>query len=151
MTLICSNKKASHDYHLLERFEAGIELRGTEVKSLRQRAANLTDAYVAVEEGEIFLVGAYIAPYEQANRFNHDPRRRRRLLMHKREIMRLHGKVREKGLTLVPTRLYFSERGKAKVQIALGRGKRTYDKRASIARRDADREMERAIRDRHRR
>ncbi len=150
MQLICSNKKASRDYHLLERFEAGIVLRGTEVKSLRQRAASLVDAYVAIEEGEIFLIGAHIAPYEQGNRFNHEPRRRRRLLMHKREIMRLRGKVLEKGLTLIPTRLYFNDAGRAKVEFAMARGKRTYDKRATIAQRDSDREIARAIRDRAR-
>lgn len=151
MQLICSNKKASHDYHLLERFEAGMALRGTEVKSLRQRAANLTDAYVAVEGEELFLVGAHIAPYDQGNRQNHEPRRKRRLLMHKRQIMRLKGKVLEKGLTLIPTRLYFNDAGRAKVEIALARGKRTYDKRASIAKRDSERDVERAIRERVRR
>ncbi|MGD8394886.1 MAG: SsrA-binding protein SmpB [Candidatus Eiseniibacteriota bacterium] len=151
MRLICSNKKATHDYQLLERHETGIELVGTEVKSLRQRAASLVDAYGAVEDGELFLVGAHIAVYEQGNRFNHEPRRRRRLLMHKREIMRLQGKVLEKGLTLVPTRMYFNDAGRVKVELALARGKRSYDKREAIARRDSDREVERAIRERYRR
>ena len=147
--LISSNKKAYHEYQLLEKFEAGIELKGTEVKSLRVRAASLTDAYVALDRGELFLIGCHIPPYEQGNINNHEPRRRRRLLMHKREIRRLDTKTKEKGLTIVPTRLYF-KKGVAKVEIALARGKREHDKRSDMAARDADREIQRAIRGRQR-
>lgn len=145
--LISTNRKASHDFHLLERYEAGIVLVGTEVKSLRQKAANLQDAYGAVEGEEVFLYNCHISPYEQGNQFNHEPRRKRRLLMHKREILRLKGRTLEKGLTLIPTRLYFKG-GRVKVEFALARGKRLYDKRATMAKRDADREIERAIRGR---
>jgi SsrA-binding protein len=148
--LISSNRKASHDFHLLDRFEAGIALVGTEVKSLRQKAANLQDAYGAIEGEEVFLHNCHIAPYDQGNRFNHEPRRKRRLLLHKREILKLKGRVLEKGLTLVPTRLYFKD-GHVKVEIALARGKKLYDKRSDIAKRDADREVERAMRGRGRR
>jgi SsrA-binding protein len=145
--VISNNRKAGYEYHLLERFEAGVELVGTEVKSLRRKAASLQDAFGAVEGEEVFLYNCHIAPYEQGNRFNHEPRRRRRLLMHKREILRLKGKIQEKGLTLVPTRLYFKN-GKVKVELALARGKRQYDKRAAVAKRDADREVEREMRGR---
>ncbi len=145
--LISTNRKASHDFHLLERFEAGIALVGTEVKSLRQKAANLQDSYGAVEDDQIFLYNCHITPYEQGNRFNHETRRKRRLLMHRREIHRLKGRVLEKGLTLIPTRLYFKN-GRVKVEIALARGKRLYDKRADLAKRDAEREIERAVRGR---
>ncbi len=145
--LIATNRRASHEYHLLERYEAGVELVGTEVKSLRQKAASLQDAYGAVEGEEIFLCNCHIAPYEQGNRFNHEPRRKRRLLMHKREILRLKGKILEKGLTLVPTRMYFKN-GRVKLELAIGRGKRLYDKRSDVAKRDADREVERAVRGR---
>lgn len=145
--LITTNRKAGHDYHLVERFEAGVVLVGTEVKSLRRKAASLQDAYGAVEGEEIFLYNCHIAPYEEGNRFNHEPRRKRRLLMHKREILRLKGRVQEKGLTIVPTRLYFKN-GKVKLEIALARGKRLYDKRADVAKRDADREVERELRGR---
>jgi SsrA-binding protein len=147
--LISSNRRAAHDYHLLERFEAGVALVGTEVKSLRQKAANLQDAYGAIEDAEIFLYNCHISPYEQGNRFNHDPRRKRRLLMHKREILRLKGKSVEKGLTLIPTRLYFKN-GRVKVELALARGKKLYDKRADVAKRDADREVDRVLRGRGR-
>jgi SsrA-binding protein len=145
--VISNNRKAGYEYHLLERFEAGVELVGTEVKSLRRKAASLQDAFGAVEGVEVFLYNCHIAPYEQGNRFNHEPRRRRRLLMHKREILRLKGRIQEKGLTLVPTRLYFKN-GKVKVELALARGKRQYDKRAAVAKRDADREVEREMRGR---
>jgi SsrA-binding protein len=145
--LISSNRKASHDFHLLERHEAGIALVGTEVKSLRDKAANLQDAYGALEGDEIFLYNCHIAPYEAGNRFNHEPRRKRRLLLHRREIEKLRGRVVEKGLTLIPTRLYFKN-GRVKVEIALARGKRLYDKRVDIAKRDADREVQRAMRGR---
>lgn len=143
--LIASNRKGGHEFHLLERFEAGVALQGTEVKALRQKAANLQDAYGAVEGEQVFLYNCHIAPYEKGNRFNHDPTRKRRLLLHKREILRLKGRVLEKGLTLIPTRLYFKD-GRVKVEIALARGKKLYDKRADIAKRDADREAARAMR-----
>ena len=145
--LISSNRRAAHDYHLLDRFEAGVALVGTEVKSLRQKAANLQDAYGAIENEEVFLYNCHIAPYEQGNRFNHEPRRKRRLLMHKREIIRLKSKSVEKGLTLIPTRLYFKD-GHVKVELALARGKKLYDKRADVAKRDADREVDRVLRGR---
>ncbi len=147
--LISTNRRAAHEYHLFDRYEAGVALVGTEVKSLRRKAASLQDAYGAVEGEEIFLYNCHIAPYEQGNRFNHDPRRRRRLLMHKREILRLKGRILEKGLTLVPTRLYFKN-GRVKLELALARGKKLYDKRADVAKRDAKREVERALRQRGR-
>jgi SsrA-binding protein len=143
--LIASNRKASHEFHLLERFEAGVALLGTEVKSLRQQAANLQDSYGSVEGEEVFLYNCHIAPYEQGNQFNHDPRRKRRLLLHKREILKLKGRILEKGLTLIPIRLYFKG-GRVKVELALARGKKIYDKRADVAKRDADREVARALR-----
>ncbi|HWN81526.1 MAG TPA: SsrA-binding protein SmpB [Candidatus Udaeobacter sp.] len=142
--LITSNRKASHEFHLLERFEAGVVLQGTEVKSLRHQGASLQDAYGAIEGEEIFLYNCHIAPYEQGNRFNHETRRKRRLLMHKREILKLKGRTLEKGLTLIPTRLYFKN-GRVKLELALARGKKIYDKRADVAKRDADREVARAV------
>jgi SsrA-binding protein len=143
--LIVDNRRARHDYHLLERFEAGIVLTGTEVKSLRDGRANLRQAYADVRDGEVWLVGAHISVYEQGNIANHDPDRDRKLLLHAQEISSLIGKVKERGLTLVPTRLYFKN-GRAKVELALARGKELRDKRRDLAKRDADREMERAMR-----
>jgi SsrA-binding protein len=143
--LIVENRRARHDYHLLERFEAGIVLTGTEVKSLRDGRANLRQAYADVRDGEVWLVGAHISVYEQGNIANHDPDRDRKLLLHAQEISSLIGKVKERGLTLVPTRLYFKN-GRAKVELALARGKELRDKRRDLAKRDADREMERAMR-----
>ena len=125
------NRKARRDYHIEETFEAGVALAGSEVKSLRQGSANIGDAYAAVRRGELFLMNAYIAEYGQANRLNHEPRRPRKLLMHRREISRLAGSVERKGMTLVPLSVYFSDRGVAKVELGLARGKRAYDKRAS--------------------
>jgi SsrA-binding protein len=145
--LIVDNRRARHDYHLFERIEAGIALAGTEVKSLRDGQANLQRAYGEVRDGEVWLVGAHIAEYTQGNVANHDPDRDRKLLLKRREIDSLAGKVREKGLTLVPTRLYFKD-GRAKVELALARGKEARDKRRDIARRDAQREMERALKSR---
>jgi SsrA-binding protein len=145
--LIAENRKARHDYHLVERHEAGLELTGTEVKSLREGRAHLQRAYAELRDGEVWLVGAHIAPYEQGTYANHDPDRDRRLLLHRREINSLGGKVRERGFTLVPTRLYWKN-GRAKVEIALARGKEAHDKRRDIARRDAQREMERALKER---
>jgi SsrA-binding protein len=142
--LIADNRRARHDYELLERFEAGLVLTGTEVKSLRQGRASLAQAFADVRDGEIWLVGAEIATYEQGNIANHEPSRDRKLLLHRGEIESLYGKVRERGLTLVPTRMYWKD-GKAKVEIALARGKQTIDKRRDIAKREADRAMQRAL------
>jgi SsrA-binding protein len=142
--LIAENRRARHDYHLLERVEAGIALTGTEVKSLRDGRASLQRAFGDVRDGEIYLVGAHIAEYAQGNLANHDPDRDRKLLLHRREIDSLAGKVQERGLTLVPTRIYFKD-GRAKVELALARGKEARDKRRAIAERDAQRQIERAL------
>jgi len=142
---IAENRKARHDYFVEETYEAGIVLVGSEVKSCRAGRVNLRDAYAQIKDGEIYLYGCHISPYEQANLFNHEPLRPRKLLMHKAEIQRLYGKVREKGFTLVPLRLYF-KKGKVKVELALAKGKRAFDKREDIAAREAKREMARALR-----
>ncbi len=142
--IICVNKRARFDYAIDEVCEAGLVLHGTEVKSLRAGRATLKDAYAEVRDGEMFLLHAHINQYEQANRFNHEPERPRKLLLHKREIHRLAGKTQERGLTLVPTRMYFS-RGKAKVELGLAKGKRQYDKRQDMKRRDAQRDIARAL------
>ena len=145
--LIASNKKVLHDYHVLQKLEAGIELTGTEVKSLRDKGANLKDSYVFFKSGEAFLLGAHIAPYSHGNLQNHDPERKRKLLLHRREIDSLYGKVREKGLTIVPTRIYFKD-SRVKVELALARGKEQRDKRRDVVERDAKRQMERALKSR---
>jgi SsrA-binding protein len=145
--LIADNRRARHEYQLLERFEAGIVLTGTEVKSLRDGRATLAQAYADVRDGELWLHGASIATYDKGNIANHDPDRSRKLLLHRREIDSLYGKVREKGLTLVPTRMYFKD-GRAKVELALARGKELRDKRRDLAKRDADRQIERALKSR---
>jgi SsrA-binding protein len=145
--LIAENRRARHDYHLLERFEAGLVLTGTEVKSLRQGHATLQRAFADIREGELWLVGAHIPEYAQGNLANHDPDRDRKLLLHRREIDSLLGKTRERGLTLIPTRLYFKD-GRAKIEIALARGKEQRDKRRDIADRDARRQMERELKSR---
>lgn len=137
--LIASNKKAYHDYFVLQKFEAGIALTGTEVKSLRDGKAQLKDSYVNFEGGEAFLFGAHISPYTHGNRENHDPERRRKLLLHKNEIEKLRTQIVEKGLTIVPLRLYFKH-GRVKAEIAVVRGKKLYDKRATERKREADRE-----------
>ena len=142
--LIAENRRARHDYHLLERVEAGVVLTGTEVKSLREGRADLQRAYADHRGSDIWLVGAHIATYDQGNIANHDPDRDRKLLLHRKEIDSLLGKVSERGLTLVPTRLYFKD-GRAKVELALARGKERLDKRRDIARREADRQIERAL------
>ena len=144
---VASNRQASFRYHLLERWECGIELEGSEVKSLREGGVQLKDAYAELRDGEVWLQSMYIAPYKPAARENHEPERPRKLLLHKREIERLIGKTREKGLTLVPTRLYFSD-GRAKVEIALAKGKDVGDKRRSIKEREQRREIERALSER---
>ncbi|MBA3366201.1 MAG: SsrA-binding protein SmpB [Actinobacteria bacterium] len=142
--LITDNRRARHEYHLLERLEAGLVLTGTEVKSLRDGRAILGRAYGDVRGGEVWLVGAHISTYDQGNMANHDPDRDRKLLLKQREIASLIGKVQEKGLTLIPTKLYFKN-GRVKVELALARGKEVRDKRRDIAKRDADRQMERAL------
>jgi len=147
--VVTENRKAWHDYFILENFEAGISLQGTEVKSLRQGKANLQDAYARIENGELFLHNMHISPYEQGNRFNHEPKRTRKLLMHKYEIARLFAKVREKGLTLVPLKVYFS-RGKAKVEIGLAQGKKLYDKRQATAEKDAKRDIAKTLKEQQR-
>jgi SsrA-binding protein len=145
---IATNRRASFRYTLLERFECGIVLTGTEVKSLREGGAQLKDSYAVVRDGEVWLLGMYIAPYGPASRENHDPERPRKLLLHRREIDRLIGSTRERGLTLVPTRVYFSGPGsRAKVEIALARGKDVYDKRETIRKRETAREMQRELRE----
>jgi SsrA-binding protein len=141
--VVATNRKARHEYHIIETYEAGLALLGPEVKSLRAGRVSMAEAYAQVQDEEAFLLQAHISPYDQANRFNADPTRTRKLLMHKREIRRLAGKIQEKGLTLIPLRIYF-RKGKAKIEIALARGKKSFDKRAAVARRDAEREMERA-------
>lgn len=141
---ITVNRKASHEYHFLQTFEAGIVLVGTEVKSLRQGKANLVDGYAKIENGEVWLVNAHISEYTQGNINNHDPRRERKLLLKKNEIRKLIGKTKEKGLTLIPLRLYFKN-GKVKVELALAKGKKIYDKRRDIAKKDFQREQERKI------
>ncbi len=145
--LIVDNRRARHDYELLERFEAGLVLTGTEVKSLRAGRVSLGQAFADVRDGEVWLVGAEIAAYEQGNIANHEPARDRKLLLHRGEIASLYGKVREKGLTLVPTRMYWKD-GRAKVELALARGKQTIDKRRDIAKREAERAMQRALKSR---
>jgi SsrA-binding protein len=143
------NRKARHDYEILTSFEAGIVLQGTEVKSLRAGSVNLKDSYATVEGGEVYLYNAHISAYEPGTRYNHEPERVRKLLLNRAEIRRLIGRTQQQGLTLVPLSIYFT-RGKAKVELALARGKKRYDKRESIARRQADRDLERAMRDRGR-
>jgi SsrA-binding protein len=139
MKVVCTNRKARHDYEIVETYEAGIVLKGTEVKSLREGRANLKDSYAKIKDGEIFLLNAHISPYAYGNVNNHDPERQRKLLMHKREIMRLLGKVKERGYTLVPLSIYFDKNNRAKVELALAKGKSSYDKRESIKRRDEKR------------
>ncbi len=143
---IVNNRQALHDYHILESVEAGLALQGTEVKSIRAGNVNLRDAYARAQDGEIWLWNAHIAPFDQGNRWNHEPRRPRRLLMHTREIGRFIAKAGENGLTLVPLRLY-DKHGKIKLELALGKGKKLFDKRAAIAERESKREIERTIKE----
>lgn len=147
--IVSDNRKVRHEYHLLETLEAGLELKGTEVKSLRNSRASIADAYAKIENGEAFIYNMHISPYDMGNRFNHDPKRVRRLLLHKSEINRLYAKVREKGLTLVPVKVYFT-RGKAKIEIALAQGKKLYDKRADMVAKEAKRDIDRAFKDKNR-
>jgi SsrA-binding protein len=145
--VVATNRKASHEFFLLERFEAGIALQGSEIKSIRLGQISLAEAYVRVDGHEAWLEDAHIAPYEQAGQFNHEPRRPRRLLLHRREIRQLWEEVRQKGMTIVPTRVYLKN-GRAKLEIAVAKGKKLYDKRQAIAKRDAEREIERSARGR---
>ncbi len=144
--VVAQNRKARHDYFIEQTLEAGIVLSGTEVKSIRQGKVNLKDSYAFIKDGEIFLSGMHVSPYEQGNLFNKDPLRDRKLLLHRGEINRLLGYTQQKGLTLIPTQVYF-KRGKVKVELAVARGKKLYDKREDIARRDAEREIDRRIKE----
>ena len=144
---VALNRRARHDYTIDETFEAGIVLTGTEIKSVRARKANLADAYARVEDGEAWLIGAHIAPWEGGNRLNHEPKRTRKLLLHRSEIDELLGRAARKGQTIVPLRLYISDRGRAKVELGLARGKQLHDKRRDIAERDARREVARELAD----
>jgi SsrA-binding protein len=147
--LICNNKKAFHDYFIEEKFEAGMVLQGTEVKSLRLGKANLNDSFAMVKDGEAYLHNLHISPYDFGNRANHDPDRMRKLLLHKQEIVKLFSKVREQGYSLVPLRLYFKD-GKAKVEMGLANGKKLYDKREDLKKKDDHREMAKALKNRGR-
>jgi len=146
---VADNRKAFHDYYIEEKFEAGIVLSGTEVKSIRAGKMNLKDSYVQIKDGEMWLVGVHISPFEQGNRFNKDPMRIRKLLMHKREIIRLFSIIKQEGLTLVPTQCYFKD-GKVKVEIGLAKGKKNYDKRDVQADKDAKRDIQRTLKVRRR-
>ena len=146
--IIAQNKKARHDYFLEELIETGIELTGTEIKSLRKGGVNLRDSFAKIENGEVFVYNMHISPYEQGNRYNTDPLLPKKLLLHKREIGRLLGVTTHKGLALIPPQVYFNPRGRAKLELAVARGKKIYDKREDIARRDAARDMERQYKNR---
>ena len=146
--VIAENRKAYHDYFIDEKYECGIVLSGTEVKSIRAGKCNLKDSYCQVKDGEMWLIGVHISPYEQGNRFNKDPMRSRKLLMHKKEIIKLYSKTKLEGLTLVPTKCYFKD-GKVKFEIGLARGKKNYDKRDSMMEKDAKRDIERAMKNRN--
>lgn len=143
------NKKAYHDYFILETYEAGIELFGTEVKSVRAGKLNLKDSWCNIVNGEMLANGVHISPYEQGNRFNRDPLRPKRLLLHKKEILKLFGTVKQEGLALVPLSVYFNDKGKAKMQIGLCKGKKNYDKREAKAKKDAQRDIERGMRQKY--
>ena len=145
--LVANNKKAYHDYFIEETYEAGIVLTGTEIKSVRQGRVSIKESYAKIEKGELILYGMNISPYEQGNRYNVDPLRPRKLLLHKQEIRKLIGYTTMKGLTLVPLRMYINEEGRAKVEIAVARGKKNYDKRDDIAKRDAKRDMDRKMKE----
>lgn len=150
MKIICTNRRARHDYNIVDTMETGIVLVGTEVKSLREGQAHLKDSYASIDRGELWLHNAHISPYSKGNRFNHDPTRKRKLLMHDSEIRRLIGRVQEKGFTLVPLKLYFNDAGKVKVELGLAKGKREIDKRRQISERDAERDLRREIKERER-
>ena len=145
MKVIANNKKARHEYFVDEVYEAGLVLTGTEIKSIRNGKVSIKEAYAKIINGEVLILGMNISPYEQGNRFNVDPLRPRKLLLHRREINKLIGKIKVGGVTLIPLRIYLNDRGKAKIEIAVARGKKLYDKRDSIARRDTERKMQRAM------
>ena len=145
--IVATNRKARHEYFLLDTYEAGIVLKGSEIKSIRAGQISLAQAYVSTDGQEVWLMNAHIAPYDEANRFNHEPLRPRKLLLHRKEIQKLHDKVRQKGATIVPLKVYLKN-GMAKIEIALARGKKHYDKRAEIAKRDAQRELDRRYKQR---
>lgn len=146
---VAQNKKAYHDYFVLEEYETGIELFGTEVKSIRQGRVNLKDAWCSIDSGEIFVNGMHISPYEQGNIFNRDPLRKKKLLMHKKEIHKLYGTIKQQGLTLIPLSVYFNK-GKAKIKVGLCKGKKIYDKRDVAAKKEANRSIDREIKERMR-
>jgi len=146
--IVCVNRQARHNYFIDETYEAGLVLVGSEVKSLRDGKANLVDSYAQIRHGEAFLINTHISPYAGANQFNHEPTRTRKLLLHAREIERLTGKTKERGLTLIPLKLYFKD-GRAKVELGLARGKKLYDKRDTLRRKVAQREVERSLKSRH--
>ena len=146
--VVATNRKAYHDYFIEDKLEAGVVLRGTEVKSLREGRVNLMDSYASVDDGEIYLHHCHISPYSHGNIMNHDPLRKRKLLLHRKEINKLIGNTQLKGLTLVPLRIYFSKRGHAKVELGLAKGKKQHDRRESIKAREAGHEVQRAIKDR---
>jgi len=146
--VVTTNRKAYHDYNIEDTYEAGIMLQGTEVKSLREGRANLKDSYAIIKDGEIFLLNCHISPYSHGNMQNHDPERTRKLLLHKKEINKLWGKTGQQGFTLIPLKIYFKD-GKAKVVLGVAKGKRHYEKRASIKEREAKREIERHLKDRN--
>ncbi|MDD3925811.1 MAG: SsrA-binding protein SmpB [bacterium] len=148
MKVVATNRKAYHDFFILEELEVGIVLTGTEIKSIRDGKVNLRDSYARVEDNEVFVYNMHISPYEAGNRYNVDPLRRRKLLLHKQEIKRLIGKTKEKGLALVPLKIFISDRGLAKVALGLAKGKKLYDRRETLAKRDAEMEMARAMRER---
>ena len=147
--IIAQNKKARYDYQILDTFEAGIVLVGSEVKSCRQGGASLRDCYARIENNEIFLVNAHISPYKFANRFNHEPLRKRKLLFHRLEIKKFYGKLREKGQSLIPLKMYFNNRGKVKVELALAKGKKNYDRREDIKKKDMKRDAEKELKQRY--
>lgn len=146
--VLAENRKARHEYFVEDRYEAGIILTGTEIKSIRAGRVNLKDSYAEIKNGEIWLVQMHISPYEQGNRFNHDPLRKRKLLLNRTEIARLSSRVQQQGMTLIPLKIYLKH-GLAKIDLGLCKGKKTYDKRDDIAKRDAQRDVERALRDRN--
>ncbi len=145
MKIISNNKKAYHDYFILDTYEAGIELKGTEIKSIRLGNVNLKDSYVRIKNGEVQIVNMHISPYSMGNIFNHEPTRTRKLLLHKKEILKIENKLKEGGLTIVPTKLYFGKSSKAKLEIGIAKGKKLYDKRQDLKARDAKREIEKAM------
>lgn len=147
--IVATNRKATHDYHIEDRYEAGLVLLGTEIKSIRAGGVSLKEGYVTPRDGELWLVDVHIAPYKPAHRHGHEPRRPRKLLLNRREIDRLTSRVQERGYTIIPLRIYL-KRGRAKVEIGLARGKRQYDKRAAIAKRESQRQIERTLRERER-